>query len=76
VALFYAGKENKALEIARGLLRQPFFRQYYLLNATLGKFYLKAGERLLAWEYFLKALHQTHFAAEKDFIKNQLNKIE
>ena len=74
VALFYAGHRQKAFHLANDLLRQPFFNQYYLLNATLGKFYLLDGSKALAREYFIKAIDQTHFDTEKQFIQGLLNK--
>jgi RNA polymerase sigma-70 factor (ECF subfamily) len=74
VALFYSGDREKAFELVHGLLRHPFFNQYYLLNATLGKFHLLNCEMVLAREYFRKAIDQTHFEVERKFIRELLNK--
>ena len=74
VALFYAGDRQKAFLLTNDLLRHPFFNQYYLLNATLGKFYWLDGHKALAREYFLKAIDQTHFETEKEFIQGLLNR--
>ncbi len=74
VALFYAGHRQKAFLLTNHLLRQPFFNQYYLLNATLGKFYWLDGDKALAREYFVKAINQTHFELGKEFIQGLLNK--
>jgi len=74
VALFYAGQRQKAFLLANDLLRHPFFNQYYLLNATLGKFYWMDGNMGLAREYFVKAIDQTHFEIEKEFIQGLLNR--
>lgn len=74
VALFYAGDRQKAFLLTNALLRHPFFNQYYLLNATLGKFYWMDGENALAREYFIKAINQTHFETEKEFIQELLNR--
>jgi RNA polymerase sigma factor (sigma-70 family) len=75
VALFYAGNRKKAFQLANDLLRHPFFNQYYLLNATLGKFYWMDGEKVLAREYFVKAIRQTHFEIEKEFIQGLLDRV-
>lgn len=74
VALFYAGDRQKAFLLTNDLLRHPFFNQYYLLNATLGKFYWMDGDKALAREYFVKAINQTHFEIEKEFIQALLNR--
>lgn len=74
VALFYAGDRKKAFLLTNELLRHPFFSQYYLLNATLGKFYWMDGDQVLAREYFVKAINQTHFETEKEFIQGLLNR--
>jgi RNA polymerase sigma factor (sigma-70 family) len=75
VALFYAGDRQKAFLLTNDLLRHPFFNQYYLLNATLGKFYWMDGDKALAREYFVKAINQTHFEIEKEFIQGVLNRL-
>ena len=74
VALFYAGDREQAFLLTNQLLGHPFFNQYYLLNATLGKFYWLDGDRALAREYFIKAIGQTHFEIEKEFIQGLLNR--
>jgi RNA polymerase sigma-70 factor (ECF subfamily) len=74
VALFNAGERKKALELAHELAEQHFFSQYYLLNATLGKFYLLEGNKNIAREFLLKAINQTHFDTEKEFIRKMLQR--
>jgi RNA polymerase sigma factor (sigma-70 family) len=74
VALYYTGERQKAFLLTNDLLRHPFFNQYYLLNVTLGKFYLMDGDKALAREYFVKAIDQTHFEIEKEFIQGLLNR--
>jgi RNA polymerase sigma-70 factor (ECF subfamily) len=72
VALFYAGDKQNAFVQVNQLRQQPFFNQYYLLNTTLGRFYLAEGNKMAAREFFLKAIGQTNFEAEKQFIKQLL----
>jgi RNA polymerase sigma-70 factor (ECF subfamily) len=74
VALFYAGQRDQAFLLANNLLRHPFFNQYYLLNVMLGKFHLLDGNKRLAMEYFIKAIGQTHFETEKQFIQGLMDK--
>ncbi|MBI2730124.1 MAG: sigma-70 family RNA polymerase sigma factor [Sphingobacteriales bacterium] len=47
-------------------------QNYYLLPAILGDLYLKAGNRILANEYFSKAIELTLNEAEKKFLKEKI----
>ncbi|HYG40445.1 MAG TPA: sigma-70 family RNA polymerase sigma factor [Cytophagales bacterium] len=76
IALYYSGQKKKAFKILNELQQKPFFNQYYLLNATLGKFNLLEGNNSVAREFFLKTLQQTEFEIEKEYIRKQINKIK
>jgi RNA polymerase sigma factor (sigma-70 family) len=76
IALYYAGQITKALDLLNALIQHPFLNQYYLLNATLGKIHFLEGNHPRAREYLLKALGQTTFRIEKDFIRKMMNKID
>jgi predicted RNA polymerase sigma factor len=73
IALYHSHQKQKAFEILNELERHPVLNQYYLLNATLGKFYGIEGKTLLAGEFLLKANAQTSAPKEKDFIKKMID---
>ena len=75
VALYYAGQKNEALVILHQLETQPFFSQYYLLHASLGRIYFAQGNAFLAKKYFTETLKLTNSPAEKDFIQRLIEKI-
>lgn len=75
IALYYSGEKMRAFKILNELQQKPFFNQYYLLNATLGKFNFLEGNYDAAREFFLKTLQQTEFQIEKDYIRKQIGKI-
>ena len=75
VALYYAGQRDEALEILHMLEKQPFFNQYYLLHASLGRIYSTQGNFVLAKKYFTETLRLTNSPAEKDFIQRLVDKI-
>lgn len=75
IALYYAGKRSKAHKILNDLEQNAFINQYYLLNATLGKFNFLEGNYTKAKDYFLKTFGQTNFQVEKDFILKMIEKI-
>ena len=72
IALWYAGEKERALSILHELEKHSFMSRYYLLNASLGKFYKEAGNRELALHYFELTLGQTSFEAEKEYIRCQM----
>ena len=74
IALYYAGQKNEALVILHKLETEPFFSQYYLLHAGLGRIYFAEGNYALANKYFSKTLGLTSSPAEKDFIRRLSNK--
>lgn len=76
IALYYSGQKKKAFKILNELQQKPFFNQYYLLNATLGKFNMLEGNHETATAFFLKTLQQTEFEIEKEYIRKQMDKIK
>ena len=75
IALYYSGKKQKALKILKDLLQHPFMNKYHLLNAAIGKINFLEGNYNKAKQFFEKALGQTHFEAEKNFILKKIGKI-
>jgi RNA polymerase sigma factor (sigma-70 family) len=75
IALYYSGQKNKALGILHTLQENPFLNEYYLLNATLGKFCMLEGRHAKAREFFLRTLDQTSLRIEKDFIRKMMKKL-
>jgi len=75
IALYYAAQKKEAFEILDRLHRHPFLNQYYLLNATLGKFHHHERNDSLAREFLTKAITQTNFVDEQRFIKGMLDEI-
>jgi len=75
IALYYSGQKNEALAILHKLETEPFFSQYYLLHASLGKIYFAEGNHILAKKYFTDTLTLTSSPAEKGFIQRLLEKV-
>ena len=75
IALYYAGQKNEALLILHKLESEPFFNQYYLLHASLGRIYFAEGNHVLANKYFMETLKLTGSPAEKCFIQRILEKM-
>jgi predicted RNA polymerase sigma factor len=75
IALYYAGDKNEALTILLKLETEPFFSQYYLLHASLGRIYFAEGNFALAGKYFTETLKLTSSPAEKGFIQGLLEKV-
>jgi RNA polymerase sigma factor (sigma-70 family) len=75
IALYYAGQRNEALVILHRLEAEPFFSQYYLLHASLGRIYFAEGNHHLAKKYFMKTLTLTSSPAEQGFIQRLLEKV-
>ncbi len=73
IALYNAGQKQFAFEILHKLQKHPFIRQYYPLNAALGKFYYLEGDHKQAKNYLLKAQAQTGFEKEKNYIQAQIH---
>jgi RNA polymerase sigma-70 factor (ECF subfamily) len=76
IALYHSNQKQKAFGILHELERHPILNQYYLLNSALGKFYGLEGDKVRAEQYLLKALTQTTFVKEKDFIHNMLANLQ
>jgi len=75
IALYYAGERNSAFEKLFALQRSAFMNSYYLLNATLGKLYMLEGDHAQAAVYYSKTLDQTRSAAETNYIRKMLSKL-
>ena len=75
IALYFSGEKEKAFEILSQLEKHPYMKNYFLLNATIGRFYKKAGKSDLAHRYLDKAVHQTNSALEKEFINSIIDEI-
>jgi RNA polymerase sigma factor (sigma-70 family) len=76
IALYYAGLKKEALAILHKLEAAPFFNQYYLLHASLGRIYFSEGNFALAKNYFIAALRLTGSPAEKGFIQRLMKKLK
>jgi RNA polymerase sigma factor (sigma-70 family) len=75
IALYYAGQKNEVLLILHRLETEPFFNQYYLLHASLGRIYFAEGNHALAKKYFTETLRLTGSPAEKEFIQRLMEKL-
>jgi len=75
IALYYAGQKNEALAILHKLETEPFFTQYYLLHASLGRIYFAEGHYALAKIYFTETLKLTSSPSEKDFIQRLMERV-
>lgn len=75
IALYYAGEQDSAFEKLFALQRSPFMNSYYLLNATLGKLFMQKGDHAQAAVYYSKTLTQTRSAAEANYIRKMLSKL-
>ncbi len=75
IALYYAGQKNEALAILHKLEKEPFFSQYYLLHAGLGRIYFAEGNYALAKKYFSKTIGLTSSPAEKEFTQRLTDKV-
>jgi predicted RNA polymerase sigma factor len=75
IALYYAGQRKEALIILHRLETKPFFNQYYLLHASLGRIYFAEGDHVLAKKYFTTTLRLTSSPAEKGFIQRLMEKL-
>lgn len=73
IALFYLGDREKAFQILHRLQQHPFLNQYFLLTAALGKLHWINGNGAEAKKYFVRAIDQTDFEAEKKLIKKLLD---
>ncbi len=75
IALYYAGQRKEALIILHRLEAKPFFNQYYILHASLGRIYSAEGNHVLAKKYFMSTLKLTGSPAEKGFIQRLMGKL-
>jgi RNA polymerase sigma factor (sigma-70 family) len=75
IALYFSGEKEKAFDILNQLEKHPYMKNYFLLNATIGRFYVKESKLDLARHYLGKAVLQTNSALEKEFINTIINGI-
>jgi len=75
IALYFSGTKEKAFDILSQLEKHPYLKNYFLLNATIGRFYVKESNLDLALHYLDKAIHQTNSALEKEFIGSIIDEI-
>jgi RNA polymerase sigma factor (sigma-70 family) len=75
IALYYEGQKQESLKILHRLETEPFFNQYYLLHASLGRIYFAEANYPLARKYFTQTIKLTNSPAEKDFIQRWMEKI-
>jgi RNA polymerase sigma-70 factor (ECF subfamily) len=75
IALYYAGKKKEALFILHRLETKPFFNQYYLLHASLGRIYFAERNYILAKKYFTDTIRLTDSPAEMSFIQRLIDKV-
>jgi RNA polymerase sigma factor (sigma-70 family) len=75
IALYYADQKQNAFDLLHRLQQQTFLNQYYLLNSALGKFYHREGDDTRARQYLMKAIDQTSFSKEKDFIRKMIDEL-
>jgi RNA polymerase sigma factor (sigma-70 family) len=76
IALYFAGQKMAALTILHNLETKPFFHEYYLLHATLGRIYFAEGNPGLAKKYLTETLRLTSSPAEKEFIQRHIKKVD
>lgn len=75
IALYFSGEKRKAFDILSQLEKHPYMKNYFLLNATIGRFHVKENKSDLALHYLEKAIHQTNSALEKEFINTIIDEI-
>ena len=75
IALYFSGLKEKSFEILNQLEKHPYMKNYFLLNATIGRFHVKESNPTLARHYLSKAVHQTNSALEKEFINSIMEEI-
>jgi RNA polymerase sigma-70 factor (ECF subfamily) len=75
IALYYCGRKKEAFDILSTLHDHTFFKQYYLLNTTLGKFHHLEGNDDLARKYLIQAMGQTNLLDEQRFIQRMLQEL-
>ncbi|MEO8471933.1 MAG: sigma-70 family RNA polymerase sigma factor [Chryseolinea sp.] len=75
IACYYSGEKETCFYTLNQLEQQPYMRNYYLLNATLGKLYARESKSDEAITYLEKAFNQTTATLEKVFINNSILKI-
>jgi RNA polymerase sigma factor (sigma-70 family) len=76
IALYFAGQKKTALTILHGLETKPFFHEYYLLHASLGRIYFAEGNQGLAKKYLTETLRLISSPAEKEFIQRLIKKVD
>jgi predicted RNA polymerase sigma factor len=76
IAFYYAGKKSAALEILHKLESMPFFNQYYLIHAALGRIYFAESKYVLAKKYITETIRLTSSPAKKNFIQRLMDKIK
>jgi RNA polymerase sigma-70 factor (ECF subfamily) len=76
IALYFDGQKKEALTIIHTLESKPFFHDYYLLHASLGRIYFAQGNHPLAKKYLTETLRLTSAPAEKEFIQRIIRKVD
>ncbi len=76
VALYYNDRKEDAFKTLDELQYLLFFNRYYLFNLTLGKLHHLEGRDAIARTFLTKAMEQTNFLKEKNFIARMLSKLE
>lgn len=64
------------IQAIQGIPNLKSLENYYLLDATLGEFYLKIGDKTQAKIHFEKAIQLTQAPAEKVLLKGKLEGLE
>ena len=75
VALYYGGRTHEAFKTLDELKQISFFNHYYLFNLTVGKLHFMEGNYEVARNFLTKAMGQTNFGEEKNFIAKILSKL-
>lgn len=76
IALWYKGDKDRAFSLLHELEKHSFMGRYYLLNASLGKFYMESGNFSVARSYFEKTIQQATFEKEKEYIRKMMARIK
>jgi RNA polymerase sigma factor (sigma-70 family) len=76
IALYYAGQKKEALAILHNLEAAPFFNEYYLLHASLGRIYFAENNEAQAKKHLTKALKLTGSPAETKFIQRLIENAD
>jgi RNA polymerase sigma-70 factor (ECF subfamily) len=75
IASYYGGRKQESFKTLNELKQISFFNHYYLFNLTLGKLHFLEGHHDVARNFLTKAMAQTNFTKERNFIANMLSKL-